>query len=65
MRTSRSKIGCSVIDTKGLVIRSRCLPDFHQTEINVALDLQSTNSQIRFVWLLREIAVSESLVDAG
>jgi hypothetical protein len=44
MRTSRSQIGCSVgIDTKGLVVRSRCLPDFHQTEIKVVLDLQSTD----------------------
>jgi hypothetical protein len=42
----RSKIGCSVIDTKGLVIRSRRPPDFHQTEIKVVLDLQSANTNL-------------------
>jgi hypothetical protein len=46
MGASRSKIGCSTIDTKGLVIRSRCLPDFYQTEIKVVLDLQSTNTNL-------------------
>jgi hypothetical protein len=46
-RASRSKIGCSVgIDSKGLVVRSRCLPDFHQTEIKVVPDLQSTNTNL-------------------
>ena len=36
----------SDIATKGLVIRSRCLPDFHQTEIKVVLDEQSTNTNL-------------------
>ncbi|SRR5260370_37315857 len=33
---------------KGLlfVVRSRCLPDFHQTAIKVLLDLQSTNANL-------------------
>jgi hypothetical protein len=55
---SRSKIGCSVIATKGLVIRPRCLPDFHQTEIKVVLDL---NQQIRICRIPDVISVADGL----
>src|ERR1700722_14986689 len=71
----RSKIGCSVIGPKGVVIRSRCLLDFHQTEIKVVLDPQSTNTnfvespmlfrlRMDSVTRLHLICLSSSLVNA-